>query len=94
MTSNPGSHVVIGIGLWPLECWDNEVESCCRHECSSAVFVVCCAGSDVCIGTITYPGESYRVCACTRVYVYLCVIQQPQQYSGLGPSWAVVPRKL
>ena len=72
LTSNPGSHVALGKVLLPLGCWDSVVVSCCRHECSCPMSVVCYAGSDLCVRTITYPEESYCVCACTCVYLIMC----------------------
>jgi len=46
------------LGLWLLDCWYHEFESCRGHGCSSLVFVLCCVGSGLCEELITCLQES------------------------------------
>jgi hypothetical protein len=58
-------------------------------ECDLSVMsVVCCASRGQCVGLITRPEESYRVCC-----VYWSVIVKPRQWGGPGPLGAVAPWK-
>jgi hypothetical protein len=45
--AGPSGHVVIGLGLRPLACWDCGIESHRSHRCSSVVSVVCCLCEDI-----------------------------------------------
>jgi len=51
VTTNPSGPAVIGVGLWPLACWDCGYNSHRGHECP---------GRGLCDGSTTRP-ESYRV---------------------------------
>jgi hypothetical protein len=44
-----------------------------RHECLSLVSVARCSGTSLCVGLITRPGETYRLCMCP-VSVIRCYI--------------------
>jgi hypothetical protein len=41
-TAVPSGRAVLGVGLWPLACWDYGFESHRGHGCLSVVSVVCC----------------------------------------------------
>jgi len=53
----PGGHEVLGVGLWPLACWDYGFESRQGHGCAS--YVLCCVGSGSCDELIIRSEESY-----------------------------------
>jgi len=59
--ADPSCRAVWGVGLLPLACWDCGFESRRGHRCSSLVFVPCCTGTDIWVGPISRPGESYLV---------------------------------
>ena len=56
-----------GVGLRPLDFWDDVFESRWRYGCSSFVPTVCCVDSGLCNGLITHSEDSYRVCVCLIV---------------------------
>jgi len=62
------------------------------YECLSLVFVVCCVGSGLCDGLITFSEVTY-VCVCARACVLLYVIWKPQRWGCVSPIWAVGHKK-
>jgi hypothetical protein len=67
----------------PLECWNHGLESRWGHGCLSLGFVACCVGSGLCDGPFSYSEEPY--------WVYDL---ETTKRGGLGPIWAVAPKKM
>jgi hypothetical protein len=64
--------VVHIISLQPLGCGDEGSNSDEGMDVC-LVFIVCCVGSGHCEELITRSEESYRVCVCVCMCVYVCV---------------------
>jgi len=85
--AEPYSRVVYGVGLRLFACWGCGFESRGGKDISRERCVL--SGRGLCNGPITRPEESYRVCVCVSVCVFVSVMSKPQQCGGPGPLWAL-----
>jgi len=79
--------VAMPIPVAVLDCWGQEFESRWGHECSSCIVYVAASPTGWLLVHRSPTG-------CVFVNFQLSVNYEPQQWGGLGPSWALTPKKI
>jgi hypothetical protein len=88
-----GRHVVWGVGLRLLVCWDCGFESRLRHGCLSVMNVVCCHRG-VCDRPAHYPEEFCEECVLLSSSVIMCY-SNPLHLHFVGRTgWTKKERKI